>query len=132
MTCVVVPWGLGHSLRLPPSHRDLEKVLLDRAPTVSALPLSGAGTNSWPLSVDAGTVSCVEFRRHGKRDFAVVFTTEDGAHYALNGSAEHAGRYRPGVEIYLPGVYNPNPSPDATGLIGYGLSLCPHYRPGRW
>ena len=90
----------------------------------------GGGTNTWPLSVDSGTLSCVEVRGHGKRDFAVVFTTEDGIPYALNGSAEHTGRYRPGIEIYLPGVYNTNPSPDATYLIGYGLQLCPHYRPG--
>jgi glycine/D-amino acid oxidase-like deaminating enzyme len=68
----------------------------------------------------------------GKRDFAVVFATDDGTPYALNGSAEHTGRFQPGIEIYVPGVYSPNPSPDATSLIGYGLNLCPHYRPGRW
>jgi hypothetical protein len=92
----------------------------------------GGGMNTWPLSVDSGTLSCVELRRHGKRDFAVVFATEDGSQSALNGSAEHTGRFQPGIEIYVPGVYSPNPSPDATSLIGYGLNLCPHYRPGRW
>jgi hypothetical protein len=64
-----------------------------------------------------------------KRAFAVVFTTEDGVQYALNGTAEHTGRYQPGVKIYTPGVYSPQPDPLASGLIGYGLSLCPHYRP---
>jgi hypothetical protein len=91
----------------------------------------GGGTNIWPLSADSGTLSCVEVEQHGKKDFAVVFTTEDGTQYALNGIAENTGRYHPGHEIYLPGVYNPQPSPNATSLIGYGLRLCPHYRP-RW
>jgi hypothetical protein len=72
----------------------------------------------------------VELGSQGERDFAVVFTTEDGTQYALNGSAEHTGRYQPGVKIYLPGVYNSSPTPNATFLIGYGLRLCPHYRPG--
>jgi hypothetical protein len=70
----------------------------------------------------------VELRRHKQTDFAVVFTTADGVQYALNGTAEHTGRYQPGMEIYLPGVYNTNPTPNATSLIGYGLRLCPHYR----
>jgi hypothetical protein len=74
----------------------------------------------------------VEVRQRGRRAFAVVFTTEEGTQYALNGTAENTGRYRPGVEIYVPGVYNPEPSPNASLLIGYGLYLCPHYRPGAW
>ncbi|MDF3045171.1 MAG: hypothetical protein K0R30_1399 [Ornithinibacter sp.] len=89
--------------------------------------------NTWPLSVDSGTLSCVELGGQGKeREFAVVFTTEDGTQFALNGTAEHTGRYQPGNQIYAPGVFSPNPDPDATSLIGYGLSLCPHYRPGEF
>jgi hypothetical protein len=82
------------------------------------------------LTVASGTLSCVEVRQHGRRLFAVVFTTEDGIQYALNGVAEHTRRYRPGAEIYSPGVYDPAPSPDASTMIGYGLELCPHYQPG--
>jgi len=40
-----------------------------------------------------------------------VFTTDDGTQYALDGSAEHTGRYRPGVEIYLPDALTNNPRP---------------------
>ena len=59
-----------------------------------------------------------------------MFTTDDGNQYALNGSAEHTGRYQPGVDIYQPDALTNNPRPDPTVLIGYGLRLCPHYRPG--
>jgi hypothetical protein len=90
----------------------------------------GGGTNIWPLSADSGILSCVELKGDRQRDFAVVFTTEDGTQYALNGTAEHTGRYQPGMEIYLPGVYDTSPIPDASILIGYGLRLCPHHRPG--
>jgi hypothetical protein len=88
-------------------------------------------TNVWPLTVDSGTLSCVEVSQRGQRAFAVVFTTDDGNQYALNGTAENTRRFHPGVEIYLPSVFSPRPSPDATWLIGHGLQLCPHYRPWR-
>ena len=92
---------------------------------------AGGGGNIWPLSVESGTLSCVELDGQGERqDFAVVFTTDDGTQYALNGTAENTGRYQLGRQIYVPGVYSPSPRPDATSLIGYGLRLCPHYRPG--
>ena len=85
---------------------------------------AGGGGNIWPLSVESGTLSCVELEGQGERqDFAVVFTTDNGAQYALNGTAENTGRYQPGRQIYAPGVYSPSPKPDATSLIGYGLKL---------
>jgi hypothetical protein len=93
-------------------------------------PLSGAhisrahfeaiehATNVWPLTANSGTLSCIEVRQRGQRAFAVVFTTEDGSQYAL--------------KIYSPGVYKEIPTTSATWLIGYGLDLCPHYRPEKW
>jgi hypothetical protein len=61
----------------------------------------------------------VELGGQGKvREFPVVFTTEDGTQYALNGTAEHTRRDQPGIQIYAPGVYDPAPDPDATYLIG--------------
>jgi hypothetical protein len=90
----------------------------------------GGATFIWPVVADSGTLSCVEVRQNDQRDFAVVFTTDDGTQYALNGSAEHTGRYHPGVEIYVPDALTSNPHPNPTVMIGYGLRLCPHYRPG--
>ena len=90
----------------------------------------GGMTNIWPLKVDSGTVSCLEVTtQDGLREFAVVFTTDDGSQYSLNGAAENTGRFHPGLEIYLPDSYA-NGSPDPQQLIGYGLRLCPRYKSG--
>ena len=60
-------------------------------------------------------------------NYAVVFTTNDGTQFGLNGTASNTGRYRRLEDIWAAredGEYK-----DATVLIGAGLELCPTYDP---
>lgn len=87
------------------------------------------GTDAWPLTVDSGTLSCLETGSDARTELAVVFTTESGRQYALNGTASNTGRYHSLTEIWADNRLTGEPK-DATTLIGTGLRLCPGYEPG--
>jgi hypothetical protein len=83
--------------------------------------------NTWPLTVDRGTLSCQQTDYRGHTNI-VVFTTMRGTKYALNGSAANTGKYHD-----LRGIWAKSPATendpveryrDATYLIGSGLNLC--------
>jgi hypothetical protein len=89
---------------------------------------SGA-TDIWPLTVDSGTLSCVESGTGSNTESAVVFTTESGRQYALNGTASNSGRYHSLTEIRADNLVSGEPK-NATSLIAAGLLLCQGYPPG--
>ena len=89
---------------------------------------SGA-TDIWPLTVDSGTLSCVESGTGSSKEFAVVFTTESGRQYALNGTASNTGLYHSPTQIWADNPLSGEPK-NATSLISAGLLLCPGYTPG--
>lgn len=80
-------------------------------------------TAAWPLTVEGGTLSCELVPGEGATLHSVVFTTDDGTRYGVNGTAGDLDRYREIHDIWAPGVGSA--LRDITGLIAMGTELCP-------
>ncbi|KRF25831.1 hypothetical protein ASG95_16135 [Phycicoccus sp. Soil803] len=80
-------------------------------------------TAAWPLTVEGGTLSCELVPGEGSTLHSVVFTTDDGTQYGVNGAAGDLERYREIHDIWAPGVGSA--LRDITGLIAMGTQLCP-------
>lgn len=71
----------------------------------------------------AGSWICLELETEGETTYAVVFTSDDGTQFALNGTACNTAKYRDLRDIWArkDGEYR-----NATNLIGAGLRLARH------
>jgi hypothetical protein len=84
--------------------------------------------NVWPFTVDEGTLSCVTDEGEPDDIFSVVFTTEGGTQYEVNGNATNTGRYTNPQPIWARDQFGR--WKDSTVIIALGLKLCPGYKPG--
>jgi hypothetical protein len=76
----------------------------------------------WPLTVDAGVLSC---ESHGGGVHSVFFTDPEGKRYALNGKAEGHHPELPLIDqIWAPNPKVPELKINIGPLIDRGLELC--------
>lgn len=76
--------------------------------------------DKWPLTVDRGTLRCEGSGGIGD----VIFTTEDGTEYSVNGAAKSTGKYEDIMEIWADNPDVEGLKVDMSALTERGLALC--------
>jgi hypothetical protein len=94
--------------------------LLSSAPEATAAPAGFVSRtmleDDWPLTVESGTLTCLEGR-------LLVFVTDNGKTYAVNGTAVGTKRWPQIREIALP-AEEPGMIKSLQPLLTRGLPLC--------
>lgn len=76
--------------------------------------------DEWPLTVEAGTLSCQGSGGIGE----VVFTAEDGTRYSVNGLAKQTGKYEDIMSIWAEDPNLAGLKINMSPLLERGLALC--------